>query len=69
MPMALVTLERVTKRSRPARTKSAASKTGSNSVRMYRIGSSFFGARNSCSNSSSVSCGFGAEVQRAPRRK
>ena len=57
--IALVTLLRVTNRSRPQRTKSAASKTGSNSVRMLRICSpsaaSEFGSK-----SSSVSCGFGA---------
>src|SRR5213593_4655207 len=48
MPDALVTLLRVTNRSRPQRKKSAASKTGSNSVRMYEIGSPFFGDAKLC---------------------
>src|SRR5258706_1414839 len=69
MPDALVTLLRVTNKSRPQRQKSAASKTGSNSVRIYEIGSPFSGTRNSASNSSFVSCGLGAAGQTAPRRE
>src|SRR5437762_655366 len=68
MPDALVTLLRVTNRSRPQRKKSAASNTGSNSVRMYETGSPLPETRKSGSNSSSVSCGLGAAVHRALRR-
>ena len=42
MPIRFVTFERVTNRSRPQRTKSAASKTGSNSLTVNCMGSPAF---------------------------